>query len=251
MPDNLHLTVQGNAAVEKELAAKTKQFSTWYAKMRASAAQAIGYRVLCGHVLNEAKESLAHGEFEDYVEKQFGIPKSTQQCWREFSELFLAEMLKTDQKYNVVLLKKSTPRAVEMILELAPRIMDGKGMIEFMRDCKLLAKPKPAGGFRADAEVLAKWLKEFHSELPADTAFEALAPELQEAFKEYYFALPNQPLSDDLIAQQFEGIKTSLGLALGGGSLKRFTHDQLHTVELLATQIATKARNLREAKKTK
>jgi hypothetical protein len=176
----------------KQFTAWQKKLTTWFRLMRNSEAQKLGYRVLIGNILNQAKERLKHGQFEAWVEEQFGLAKPTQYRWRQFATLFLAEAEKlpaptVGQKSHVELLNKPKKQAVNLILEVAPKVMDGRGEIEFMRDCKFLRLPKPAGGFRPNAEMVQAWLKEHHPDF-LGKLYDDLPADVQNAFKKQYRA---------------------------------------------------------------
>ena len=147
-----------------------KRIKTWFGMMRNAGAQMIGYRVLIGAELNHAAETMPHGTFEKWVEEEFGLGKSTQHYWRDFSKLFLEEVqkkaalpeggksptvgLSDDKSKGGLPPLLASPKAMKSkkglkaILEIAPQIMDGKGMMQFCRELKLLREPTPAGGDR-------------------------------------------------------------------------------------------------------
>lgn len=190
---------ESKSLATSETAAFKKQFSLFFKAMRSMVSQAIGYRVLCGKVMNEAKENLPHGEFEEWVEKNFNLPKSTQHRWREFSTLFLVEADALQKSHGVGLLadakglkKKPT---IEAIMEIAPKVLEGKGEVQFMREMKALPALKPDGGFRPNAEMLAAWLAQHHPDLKGK-GYDALPPEIQKAFRKQY--RPPLPSAEEL-----------------------------------------------------
>jgi hypothetical protein len=69
--------------VTEEEAGFRKRIKTWFTMMRNAGAQMMGYRVMIGAELNQAKELLPHGEFTKWVESEFGLPERTQRDWRE------------------------------------------------------------------------------------------------------------------------------------------------------------------------
>ena len=143
MSDKLQLTTQSTGEMEKRLAELKKLLRVGFAQMRNAGAQMVGWRVIVGDYMNQAKAELPHGGFEDWVAVEFGMAKSTQHRWREFSTLFLAEVTKLKSPAlghlgRLSVTGKGKKKAVEMILEIAPRILQDRGEVEFMRDCKLL-----------------------------------------------------------------------------------------------------------------
>lgn len=186
MSDNLQLTTQSTMAMEKQMAGFKKNLKAFFTGLRGAGAQVIGYRVLIGHELNLAKEALPHGEFEAFVRETYALPDSTQQRWREFAALFLAEAAKLPTSPTVGLWAKKGKTAAKLIFEIAPKVLDGKGEVQFMRDMKMLSAPKPDGGFRPNAEKLEKWLAKHHEALKGK-GYDELPTEVQEAFKVWYF----------------------------------------------------------------
>jgi hypothetical protein len=210
---NLQLTAQEPAAVEKTEAQRRQRIKAWFALMRNAGAQMIGYKVMIGHELNEAAATATHGTFEQWVEEEYGLAKSTQHDWRNFSALFLEEVKKqevspTAGKSPTAGLLRSpkvlkTKKAMAAILEIAPRIMDGRGMVEFCREIRLLNEAKPDGGYRPDPEMVREFLAAAHPELnrtpgpgvPTWPSYEELGAKVQAEFRKWLAARP-EPASE-------------------------------------------------------
>jgi len=170
---------------EKALAGHKKNIKVYADGVRRSGAQLFGYAYLAGREMNLAKEILPRGQFEKWIEASFpNIAENTSKNWRNFANaiesqrptvgLLSAEHLQGKAK------KKLSKTEEKSVLEIIPQVMDGMGMVEFMRACKFLPEPTPAGGFRPDAEKLEAWLKKNHPE-HAGKSWEQLPQEIRDA----------------------------------------------------------------------
>jgi hypothetical protein len=192
--------------VTEEEAGFRKRIKTWFTMMRNAGAQMMGYRVMIGAELNQAKELLPHGEFTKWVESEFGLPERTQRDWREFSALFLAEVDKkgglptVGKTATVAVLGKHSKKAADLILGILPKVMEARGMVDFCREIKLLREPTPAGGYRPSPEDVEAFLAEKHPELGdgkdgKHVTYEELPEKIQREFRKWLAGRP-EPASD-------------------------------------------------------
>ena len=256
-PTELVLASPGTAAVEKAEADCRKRIKTWFALMRNAGAQMIGYRVMIGHELNQAKETIKHGEFEQWVEEEFGLSARTQLDWRDFSKLFLEELEKrkalptVGKSASFALLGKTVPKkAIESILEIAPAIMDGKGYIQFVRDIKLLREPAEPGGYRPDPEMVAAFLAEKHADM-VGTLYAALPEKIQAEFRKWLAALPEPP--EDIVKRanaEADHCKTILLTALTGKWLMVAAREKRDDLLLLTEKLQEKIKGLELPRKS-
>jgi hypothetical protein len=141
-----------SAAVEKRLAAHKKNLAAYVKGMQSGAAQLFGYRFLAGREMLMARELLPHGELRSWVEEQFpGISERTSRNWMAFAEAVLAKTATVaDLKSVAGPLQldsgkvRFSAKEHSLIARLVPDIMDGAGMVEFMREARLLKEPPKA-----------------------------------------------------------------------------------------------------------
>lgn len=134
-----------------------KNIRSYLKGVRKGAAELASYAYLVGRECLAAKETIAHGNTGGDANaglKKFlsaaipGEPYSTLTRWMGFTKLFnehprAVEFLK---KRSLLLTKpKLSMKERFAMAEVVPLIMDGKGMMQFTRDCRLLRdaeKPK-------------------------------------------------------------------------------------------------------------
>lgn len=148
-PDVEHFSPATAAALDRH----EINIRAFLAGQRVGAAQQFGYAYLAGRELLQAKDALPHGNAGDrslglkrWVQSHF--PKwsyRTATNWMEFARCI------NDHKEAVALFKKRplllrknklTVKDRATILEAVPLVMDGKGMLRFMRETRLLADPQ-------------------------------------------------------------------------------------------------------------
>jgi hypothetical protein len=144
-----------SAADEKKLAPHKKNLDLYFGGLNTCKAGLLGYAFLIGNELNVAKECLPHGQFETFVEQQYGLPSRTQLRWRDHADCIIEkwnerkELEKsTDGKSATVALlkspldlagkKKFSKGEQAAILEIVPEVMERKGMVQFIEDCKMM-----------------------------------------------------------------------------------------------------------------
>lgn len=127
-----------------------------------------GYKFLAGCKFLEIKEETSHGNavngegFVKFCQRRFlNVPHRTITFRMDFATKVLARAKEIPGfKHQPLVLGRPTAQLSveqqEAILKMVPEIMDGRGMVEFMQDMKLLKEPELAGGLRASAEQLAK-----------------------------------------------------------------------------------------------
>lgn len=142
----------------------TQHFSRmdqYEAGARSGAAQLYGYSYLFGREALLLKETCGHGNkdgeegFKKLLEKRYpSVPYRTIARRMEFKQLVDVSLKAlpnpTVGKSDTVALipnsfeipEKLTPESEKVILEVVPQIMDGKGMVAFMRDSQLLRDPE-------------------------------------------------------------------------------------------------------------
>lgn len=251
------------AAQEKQLAAHKKNLDLYFGGLQRSKAELLGYAFLIGNELNQAKDVLPHGRFEAFVEERYQLPKPTQHRWREhatcvvekWEQITAGQSPTVGKSTTVVLLKspldlagkkKFSKKEQAAILEIIPEIMERKGMVQFIQDCKLMREPKPAGGFRPDKEALEAWLKEHHPEL-AGQEYDALDPKVQKEFRKWYLTnqvKQSQSDLDEQANQDGEALAVQLQSWIAGKRMMRWKPAlRTHLLDL-GTQFNNKLREL-------
>jgi hypothetical protein len=127
-----------------------RQIRTYIAGQRKGAAEQFGYAFLAGRVLLQAKDDLPHGNsdpnagFQKWVAAQFPeITYRTAANWMVFAESVMAQVQIDAPKSPLLLgVKKLNVKTRNSILNLVPSVLDGKGMMAFMRSCRLLRDPE-------------------------------------------------------------------------------------------------------------
>lgn len=118
---------------------------------RKSAAEQFGYAFLAGHRLLLAKADLPHGNSDSdlngglqrWAERRFrDCPYRTLSRWMVFAEAVTPHLVQTPAA--PLMLDRSKIKACDrpVILDAVLRVMDGKGMMKFMRDSRLLRDPE-------------------------------------------------------------------------------------------------------------
>jgi hypothetical protein len=121
------------------------------AAQRRGAAEQFGYAFLAGRALLQAKAIVPNGNirsphtgFKHWVGANFPeITMRTAENWMFFAESILARA-QTDAATSPLLLGsvELSGQSHDSILQLVPEVMDGKGMMRFMRETRLLRPPE-------------------------------------------------------------------------------------------------------------
>lgn len=133
-----------------------KQIRTFIAGQQKGAAECFGYAYLAGRALLQAKNDLPHGNsengqcgshnagFKKWVEVTFPeITHRTATNWMLFAELLVARVQVDAPKSPLLLgVRKLNMKTRGSILNLIREVLDGKGMMDFMRSCRLLRDPE-------------------------------------------------------------------------------------------------------------
>lgn len=132
-----------------------KKIRTYIAGQRKGAAEQFGYAFLAGRVLLQAKTDLLHGNadagsdthnagFQKWVAASFPeITHRTATNWMVFAESIMARVQLDAPKSPLLLgVAKLNVKTRSSILDIVPKVMDGKGMMSFMRACRLLVDPE-------------------------------------------------------------------------------------------------------------
>lgn len=138
-------------AVAEKLEAHAQVIHTLIAAQRRGAAEQFGYAFLAGRALLQAKAIVPNGNvpvpnagFKHWVEANLPeITMRTAENWMLFAESILARA-QVDAITSPILLGsvELSGASHDSILQLVPNVMDGKGMMRFMRDTRLLRVPK-------------------------------------------------------------------------------------------------------------
>jgi hypothetical protein len=136
--------------VSEKLETHAQVIHTLIAAQRRGAAEQFGYAFLAGRALLQAKSIVPNGNskvpdagFRRWVEVNFAeITLRTAENWMFFAEAIISRA-QTDAASAPLLLGsvELSGQSHDSILQLVPEVMDGKGMMHFMRDCRLLRPP--------------------------------------------------------------------------------------------------------------
>jgi len=152
----------------EKLEAHAKVIHSLIAAQRRGAAEQFGYAFLAGRALLQAKAIVPNGNarspdagFKRWVEANLPeITMRTAENWMLFAESILARA-QLDAVKSPLLLGaiEFNGQSHESILQLVPEVMDRKGMMRFMRDCRLLrasGRPRPEPPKPLSAREIAK-----------------------------------------------------------------------------------------------
>jgi hypothetical protein len=136
--------------VAEKLEAHAQVIHTLIAAQRRGAAEQFGYAFLAGRALLQAKNIVPNGNapvpnagFKRWVTANFPeITMRTAENWMLFAESIMVRA-HADAANSPLMLgsMELTGQSHDSILQLVPEVMDGKGMMHFMRDCRLLRSP--------------------------------------------------------------------------------------------------------------
>ena len=138
-------------AIAEKLENHAHVIHTLIAAQRRGAAEQFGYAFLAGRALLQAKSIVPNGNaprpnagFKHWVEANLPeITMRTAENWMLFAESILARA-QLDAATSPLLLGtvELTGASHDSILQLVPEVMDGKGMMRFMRETRLLRPPE-------------------------------------------------------------------------------------------------------------
>jgi hypothetical protein len=136
--------------VAEKLESHAKVIHTLIAAQRRGAAEQFGYAFLAGRALLQGKNivpngntGVPHAGFRRWVGANFPeITLRTAENWMFFAEAIMARA-HAEAASSPLLLgsMELNGQSHDSILQLVPEVMDGKGMMHFMRDCRLLRAP--------------------------------------------------------------------------------------------------------------
>jgi hypothetical protein len=139
-------------SIAEKLEAHAKVIHTLIAAQRRGAAEQFGYAFLAGRALLQAKAIVPNGNlktphagFKRWVDANFPeITMRTAENWMAFAESIMAHahLSATNSSLQLGSIDLNE-QSHESILQLIPEVMDGKGMMRFMRECRLLRAPAP------------------------------------------------------------------------------------------------------------
>jgi hypothetical protein len=138
-------------AVAEKLEAHANIIHTLIAAQRRGAAEQFGYAFLAGRALLQAKSIVPNGNarapnagFKHWVQANLPeITMRTAENWMLFAESILARA-QVDAPTSPLFLGtvELTGQSHDSVLQLVPEVMDGKGMMRFMRHTRLLRAPE-------------------------------------------------------------------------------------------------------------
>lgn len=143
-------------AIAEKLEAHANIIHTLIAAQRRGAAEQFGYAFLAGRALLQAKAIVPNGNaeapnagFKNWVEANLPeITMRTAENWMFFAESILARAHVAAVTSPLLLGSvELTGQSHDSILQLVPQVMDGKGMMRFMRDTRLLRAPERSRDF--------------------------------------------------------------------------------------------------------
>jgi hypothetical protein len=147
-PTELELIPKSTA---EKLDTHVKKIKTFIQGQRKGAAEQFGYAFLAGRQLLQAKSDLPNGNskdanagFQKWVEASFpAITHRTATNWMVFAESIMARVELDAPKSPLLLgVGKLNVKTRNSILDIVPKVMDGKGMMTFMRATRLLLDPE-------------------------------------------------------------------------------------------------------------
>lgn len=189
-PETLALVTQrdGEASASKEIQARVKVLGIAIKGHRRAASLMFAYAAVGGAQANRLAEIMDHGELEKLLERRFKVPQQTMLRWRQFAKDLAPALSKrpTVGLLDGPQIGKTIPaKQAEAIQAAVLEVMDGNGMVEFMRDCKLLREVEEPGGYKPDVEMFEKWKAQQEPPLPAETKYDDLKPGQQLAFRRF------------------------------------------------------------------
>jgi hypothetical protein len=138
-------------AIAEKLEAHAGIIHNLIAAQRRGAAEQFGYAFLAGRALLQAKAIVPNGNarapnagFKHWVEANLPeITMRTAENWMLFAESILVRA-QADAVTSPLLLGsvELSGQSHDSILQLVPEVMDGKGMMRFMRETRLLRPPE-------------------------------------------------------------------------------------------------------------
>lgn len=147
----LELTPSETATVEKQIAADVKMIRFAIKGNERARNLFFAYAAIAGARANHIMEITAHGQGEKILAKEFPLAERTLRRWREFATDVEANMIAKGATVALLTAPKASQKAptakdAEAVQQAVLEVMDGQGMIEFMRASKALKEPEPMGG---------------------------------------------------------------------------------------------------------
>ena len=188
-------------SIAEKLEAHAKVIHSLIAAQRRGAAEQFGYAFLAGRALLQAKAIVPNGHtrtpnagFKRWVDANFPeITMRTAENWMAFAESIMAHaqlaVLNSPMQLGSVDLNEQSH---ETILQLVPEVMDGKGMMRFMRECRLLRAPGPQTN--ASQESASPRVQNVEESAPGRRLWERIMTDLEKGEK----ILPDIESPEDL-----------------------------------------------------
>lgn len=233
---NLELIPAGDAKTEHRLSALKKNIAVCESGIIRSGAQMFGYAYIQGAALREAAELVPHGKLEKWVEQNFPTISARTATRRvEFAnriDLKSATVADLKEVKPLISSAKKLKKTDEAnILKVVTEVMDGKGMMEFMRAGKFIADAKPDGGYRPNAEAVEAWLTQFHPDL-AGTKYDDLPAKIQKEYRGYVPPLDPETEKETLEAT-WRTIERPLAEQLENKSFVSLSHERMRELRML------------------
>ncbi len=188
-------------SIAEKLEAHAKVIHTLIAAQRRGAAEQFGYAFLAGRALLQAKAIVPNGNiktpnagFKRWVDVNFPeITMRTAENWMAFAESIMGHaqltVLDSPMQLGSVDLNEQSH---ETILQLVPEVMDGKGMMRFMRECRLLRAPGPQTNPSQESD--SPRAENAEESVPARRLWERIVTDLEKGEK----ILPSIESAEDL-----------------------------------------------------
>jgi len=201
------LVSPADARTEKELDRNRKAVVATEHGIQRSGGQMFGYMYAQGLALTAIKELLPHGKFQDWIAEHSPVSDRVARYRMKFTAAINAKVaaLPPGKTETVSVLptvanakKPLSKKALSVFQAVVPQVMDGQGMVEFMRGVGYMREPQEHDHFRCAQAETDAFLKLYHPKLLGHT-YEDLAPDIQaEARKFIINARRARPV--DLIA---------------------------------------------------
>jgi hypothetical protein len=146
----LELLAPQSAATEKEIGQHVKCIKLAFDGNLRAGRLFFAYAAIAGASANRLADLLPHGELTQCLAAKLpGIPENTLLRWRQFARDLVFKTPTVVVLLAPLIGKKTLPaKRISEIQEAVLEGMDSKGMVDFMRGCKMLREPAPPGGKR-------------------------------------------------------------------------------------------------------
>ena len=184
-PD-LELLAQADAQTERKIEMLCDGMQLALRGFQSGLDLTLSWMVVAGTYANRLAELAGHGRTETLLGQKFpGLSRSRLHRFRQLAEKLQPHISKVPLLGFLTAPtagKKNIPaKSVSALNKVISEQMDGRTLMKYLSDWQ----PKPDGGFRPDGVILEAWLREHHPAL-AETAYDDLPKEVQDAFRKQY-----------------------------------------------------------------